>query len=58
MWQTKLQNNYDSYDEWKAYAMNYGLHSRLGYKTPRDAWNDNPMIQGSTRPEDFKKVES
>lgn len=58
MWKGKLQDNYDSFEEFEAYNDNYGLAKRLGYASAEEAWKDNPMIQGSTDPKDFKKVGS
>ena len=52
----KLQKNYNSFDEFKSYSEIYNLHVRLGYDTVEEAWEDNPMIQWSTDPSDFKKV--
>lgn len=56
MWTCRLQKNYKNFDEFKAYAEMYGLHTRLGYKTPETAWKSNPVIQGSVNPADFKRV--
>ncbi len=58
MWKAKLQSNYKNLAEFKAYAETYGLHVRLGYNTPEEAWEANPLIQGSVKPEDFKKVKT
>jgi hypothetical protein len=57
-WQDKLRNMYDDFIEWENYSTTYGLHTRLGYKTPRTAWQANPIIQGSTIPSDFCKVKN
>jgi hypothetical protein len=51
-----LRDNYKDFEEFKAYAEIYGLHTRLGYKTPETAWQYNPRIQGGVNPGDFKKV--
>ncbi len=57
MWQKRLRENYDNdFEQWMAYAETYDLHNRLGYATPEDAWEHNPIIQGSTDPQDFKVV--
>ena len=56
MWKSKLQENYDSLEEFIQYSDTYGLAERLGYGSPEEAWEDNPMIQGGTDPSDFKKV--
>lgn len=52
----KLRKNYSSFEEFVRYSEIYGLHSRLGYKTAKSAWDRNPTIQWSTNPADFKKV--
>lgn len=57
MWQAKLRKNYANFEEFQDYAANYGLPERLGFSTAREAWDANPLIQGSTNPEDFKIVE-
>ncbi len=55
-YQCRLRENYAGFAEFERYAETYGLHGRLGFKTPRAAWNANPMIQGSVDPSDFRKV--
>jgi hypothetical protein len=56
-WQDKLQNVYGSLDEFRDFASTWGLHKRLGFASPKDAWEANPVIQGSTNPMDFRCVE-
>ncbi len=56
MWKAKLQSNYKDLAEFKAYAEIYGLHTRLGYNTPEEAWEANPLTQGSTNPIDYKNL--
>jgi len=59
MWQARLRDNYDNdIEQWRAYAEVYGLHTRLGFETIEEAWEANPLIQGSVHPADFKIVES
>jgi hypothetical protein len=55
-YQCHLQDNYNSYEEWKAYADMYGLHHKLGFTSIRKCWDANPEIQGSVHPEDFCKI--
>ena len=57
-WQSRLHDCYEDYDTWEAYAESYGLHTRLGYKSPKSAWAANPMVQGSVDPKDFSRVKS
>ena len=54
-WQCRLQDNYDSYLQWEDYSNLRNLHQRLGYKTPKTAWQRNPIVQGSVNPSDFRK---
>ena len=55
-WQDHLQNVYSDKEEWLEYDKIYNLAKRLGYKNPYRAWYDNPIIQGSTNPKEYKKV--
>jgi hypothetical protein len=55
-WQDKLRNAYSSEEDWAAYALTYGLHERLGYASPEDAWEANPTVQGSVNPSDYRRV--
>jgi hypothetical protein len=55
-WQDKLQNVYQSLEELMSYDRIYGICKRLGYEDPETCWQENPTIQGSTNPSDFKKV--
>jgi hypothetical protein len=55
-WQCHLRENYDGLEEFVAYCETYGIHTRLGFETPEEAWKANPVVQGSTDPEDLCKV--
>jgi len=56
-WQSRLRDNYEnSYECWYTYAEMFGLHTRLGFKSIRAAWEANPLIQGSVEPSDFQRV--
>ena len=57
-WQCSLRKNYDSFSQFKYYSEMYGLHLRLGYKSAKNAWRANPLIQGSVIPSDFRKVKA
>ena len=52
----RLRDNYYSYQEWENYAEMYGLHTRLGFKSPKTAWRANPLVESSTIPSDCCKV--
>ncbi len=57
MYRCRLRDNYDNdFEKFDAYAEMYGLHTRLGFETTEEAWEANPMIQGSVIPEDFRVV--
>lgn len=56
-WQGKLQANYSSFDQFEMLSEIYGLSRRLGYASATEAWEDNPLIQGSVKPEDLQKAE-
>lgn len=55
-WQSKLQKNYDSFEEFEYYSEIYGIHSRLGFNSAEEAWDANPMIKGSVIPSDLEVV--
>ena len=55
-YQCNLRDSYTDFVEFMAYAEPFNLHKRLGYETELDAWKANPLIQGSTIPSDFRKV--
>lgn len=57
--QCKLRDNYDGDAVvWEMASELYGLHTKLGYETPELAWADNPTIQVSVNPSDFRKVKA
>lgn len=58
MWYKFLRDNYTDLAEWIAYSNMYGLADRLGYRTPVEAWNANPFIQGSSNPADYAKTDT
>ena len=57
MWKMKVRKVYASLDELKAYDNIYHIAARLGYSDCETLWNDNPLIQGSVNPQDFRKVD-
>ena len=57
-WECRLQNNYDSFEQFKDYDEIFSLSTRLGYPNSRRAWDSNPVVQGSTNPSDFRKISS
>jgi len=58
MWQMRLRDNYENdFQSWLTYSETYGLAERLG-GTPEQLWDENPVIQGSVYPKDFRIVSS
>ncbi len=53
MWIGKLQAQYRNKKEFKAYDEMYALSQRLGFNSATEAWDTNPVIQGSTNPSDY-----
>lgn len=56
-WQGQLQDQYDSFEEFDSASEIYGLALRLGFDSADDAWNKNPLVQGSVNPDDYCRVE-
>ncbi len=54
MWRNKLHKVYASFEEFKGYSEVYNLAVRLGFDSPEQAWELNPVVQGSTNPADYK----
>jgi uncharacterized protein (DUF2147 family) len=54
-WKSRLQENYSSFSEFNSFDNIYGIAHRLGYKTAKGAWRADPIIEGSTNPEDLRK---
>ncbi len=55
-WQGKLREVYASLDEFEHWCMHYAIHVRLGYKTVKGAWRNNPTVEGSVNPRDLRRV--
>lgn len=55
-WRTRLRNNYSSFEDWEQYSDMWGLCLQLGYGTAKIAWDANPVIEGSIKAGDFRKV--
>lgn len=55
-WQAKLQQVYESFEEFEAYNSTYGICSRIGFKSVKKAWEANPMIEGSVYGSDLRRV--
>lgn len=58
-WRGPLQENYNGdFQSFVAYAETYCLLPRMGFATAEEAWDANPMIEGSTNPADFGRVQT
>lgn len=55
-WRKHLHRNYAHFAEFAAYSGTYNLAARLGYDSPESAWMDDPLIEGSVEPRDFRVV--
>lgn len=53
-----VRGRYTNFEEFEHCCGVYGLHDRVGYKDPLSMWNDNPMIESSVDPRDFRIVKS
>lgn len=56
MWQGKLRSQYKSKGEFNRWNAIYCLASRLGFASADEAWQTNPVIQGSSNPGDYRVV--
>ncbi len=55
-WRGKLQSSYANIQEFIEYDEIFNLAGRLGYDDPVKCWDNNPMIEGSVNPSDFRIV--
>lgn len=56
-WRAMLRDNYDgSFCSFVGWDQDYGIASRLGFKSAREAWEANPLIEGSVNPSDLRVV--
>jgi len=58
-WRCRLRDNYKNFEEFESIAAVRGLVWRLGYDGHADAqkaWDENPWIEGSVEPRDFRLV--
>ena len=56
-WQDYLRRVYASVEAWISSSEIYGLHTRLGFHSAEEAWEANPLIQGSVIHTDYCTVE-
>ena len=55
-WRDRLRNQYLNFEEFRSFSEMYGLHERLDFKTASDAWEKNPLVEGSVNPSDYRTV--
>jgi hypothetical protein len=55
-WRARLRSNYNLREDWLRWSETYNLAERLGYTSADQAWDENPVIEGSVNPTDFRKV--
>ena len=53
---TRIQNNYKDFESFEMYCELYGNHLRLGFTSPQEAWDANPVIELSVNTGDYRKV--
>ncbi len=53
---SRLRSRYVDCREWTQHAETFNLVHRLGYRSPAVAWSQNPLIESSTNPADFRRV--
>ena len=52
--QQNLQEIYDDYQDFLVFDKMFNIAKRLGYDNAKKLWDDNPLVQGSSNPSDFK----
>ena len=52
----KVHEIYDDYEDFLHYNSMFNIVERLGYPSPKTLWEENPMIEGSSNPKDFRVV--
>ena len=52
-WQCRLQKSYEDFEDFKHWSDTYDIANRLGFKSAKEAWDANPIIQASTNPSDL-----
>lgn len=56
-WAGRVQNIYSSLKELNDFDRIFDIAHRCGYESTAAMWTENPIIGGSTNPEDFGPVE-
>ena len=53
-WQDRLRKVYGSHGEFVSYDSIYNIARRIGFDSTEEAWDANPVIQGSVNPKDLR----
>ena len=54
--QQRFKSIYDDYEDFLVFNKMFNIAKRLGYDSPKKLWDDNPIVQASSKPSDFKIV--
>ncbi len=52
-WRNRVQEVYSSLEELEAYDRVYNIAQRCGIKSAKALWDANPLLRGSTNPDDL-----
>lgn len=55
-WQNNLREIYREFREFESCDDVYGNAFRLGYNSAKEAWDANPVIEGTVDPRDYRNV--
>ena len=53
-----LNEIYDNFKDFELYDSKFNITQRLGYKSKYKLWRDNPVVEGSSNPDDFRIVKT
>ena len=55
-WRGLLRDIYLDFEEFECYDLAFNISARLGFSSKEDCWSNNPIIEGSSLPSDFRIV--
>lgn len=50
----RVREIYEDYEEFLLFNRMYNMHTRLNFPSARSLWEENPIIEGSSNPSDFR----
>lgn len=53
-WRVRLHKIYSDFEEFQAYDAVYNIGKRLGFRSIKTLWEENPIIEGSVNPKDLR----